>query len=92
MKATGIVRRMDDLGRVVVPSEIRRNMMISEGDMLEIFVDQDGIMFKKYYPKEAYGSGIGDIIKMMMEEYDPSYKNVIKFLEMAVDALEEKAE
>jgi len=92
MKATGIVRRMDDLGRVVVPSEIRRNMMISEGDMLEIFVDRDGIMFKKYYPKEAYGSGIGDIIKMMKEDYDPSYKNVIKFLEMAVDALEEKAE
>ena len=42
MKATGIVRRIDDLGRVVIPKEIRRNMRIREGDPLEIFVDRDG--------------------------------------------------
>ncbi|MBR3750140.1 MAG: AbrB/MazE/SpoVT family DNA-binding domain-containing protein [Clostridia bacterium] len=48
MKATGIVRRIDDLGRVVIPKEIRRTMRIREGDPLEIFTDKDGIMLKKY--------------------------------------------
>ncbi|MCR4962736.1 MAG: stage V sporulation protein T [Firmicutes bacterium] len=51
MKATGIVRRIDDLGRVVIPKEIRRNLRIREGDPLEIFVDRDGgIILKKYSP------------------------------------------
>jgi AbrB family transcriptional regulator (stage V sporulation protein T) len=51
MKATGIVRRIDDLGRVVIPKEIRRSLRIREGDPLEIFVDRDGeIIFKKYSP------------------------------------------
>ena len=42
MKATGVVRRIDDLGRVVIPKEIRRTMRIREGDSLEIFVNQSG--------------------------------------------------
>ena len=50
MKATGIVRRIDDLGRVVIPKEIRRTMRIKEGDPLEIFVEGKMIMFKKYQP------------------------------------------
>ncbi len=51
MKATGIVRRIDDLGRVVVPKEIRRILRIREGDPLEIFTDKDGeIILKKYSP------------------------------------------
>ena len=49
MKATGIVRRIDDLGRVVIPKEIRRTMRIREGDPLEIYTDADGeVIFKKY--------------------------------------------
>lgn len=49
MKATGIVRRIDDLGRVVIPKEIRRTMRIREGDPLEIYTDKDGeVIFKKY--------------------------------------------
>ena len=54
MKATGIVRRVDDLGRIVIPKEIRRTMRICEGDPFEIFVDKDGcVIFKKYsYPEE----------------------------------------
>ncbi|MCD8159585.1 MAG: AbrB/MazE/SpoVT family DNA-binding domain-containing protein [Clostridiales bacterium] len=49
MKATGIVRRIDDLGRVVIPKEIRRTMRIREGDPLEIYTDRDGeVIFKKY--------------------------------------------
>ncbi|WP_100011841.1 stage V sporulation protein T [Lentibacillus sediminis] len=51
MKATGIVRRIDDLGRVVVPKEIRRTLRIREGDPLEIFVDREGeVILKKYSP------------------------------------------
>lgn len=51
MKATGIVRRIDDLGRVVIPKEIRRTYRIREGDALEIFTSNDGeVIFKKYSP------------------------------------------
>lgn len=51
MKCTGIVRRIDDLGRVVIPKEIRRQMRIREGDPLEIYTDSDGsVTFKRYVP------------------------------------------
>ena len=57
MKATGIVRRIDDLGRVVIPKEIRRTMRIREGDPLEIFVSNEGeVIFKKYSPISELGS------------------------------------
>lgn len=48
MKTTGIVRRIDDLGRVVIPKEIRRAMRLREGDPLEIFTEEDAICFKRY--------------------------------------------
>jgi len=49
LKATGVVRRIDDLGRIVIPIEIRRNMNIRDGDPLEIFVDKGGeVILKKY--------------------------------------------
>ena len=51
MKATGIIRRIDDLGRVVIPKEIRRNLGIREGDPLEIFVDNGVVCFIKYQPE-----------------------------------------
>lgn len=51
MKATGIVRRIDDLGRIVIPKEIRRTLRIKEGDPLEIYTDREGeVIFKKYSP------------------------------------------
>lgn len=57
MKATGIVRRIDDLGRVVIPKEIRRTMRIREGDPMEIFTDREGeVIFKKYSPIGELGS------------------------------------
>lgn len=56
MKATGIVRRIDDLGRVVIPKEIRRTLRIREGDPLEIFVDREGeVILKKYSPINELG-------------------------------------
>jgi AbrB family transcriptional regulator, stage V sporulation protein T len=64
MKATGIVRRIDDLGRVVIPKEIRRTLRIREGDPLEIFVDRDGeVILKKYSPI----SELGDFAKEYAE-------------------------
>ncbi len=61
MKATGIVRRIDDLGRVVIPKEIRRTMRIHEGDPLEIFTERDGeVIFKKYSPMAQLNSFASD--------------------------------
>lgn len=54
MKATGIVRRVDDLGRVVIPKEIRNTLGIHENDMMEIFTEDNGaIVFKKYQPEKS---------------------------------------
>lgn len=51
MKGTGIVRRVDDLGRIIIPREIRRTLNICEGEPLEIFIDDDGsVTFKKFFP------------------------------------------
>jgi transcriptional pleiotropic regulator of transition state genes len=52
MKSTGIVRRIDDLGRVVLPKELRRTYGIEEGDPMEIFTDEDSIILRKYQPRE----------------------------------------
>ena len=48
MKATGIIRRIDDLGRIVIPKEIRRTLRIHEGDPMELYVQDGGVLFKKY--------------------------------------------
>ncbi|NLJ33235.1 MAG: AbrB/MazE/SpoVT family DNA-binding domain-containing protein [Firmicutes bacterium] len=50
LKSTGIVRKVDELGRVVIPIELRRNLSIAEKDALEIYVDADKIVLKKYEP------------------------------------------
>ena len=62
MKATGIVRRIDDLGRVVIPKEIRRTLRIREGDPLEIYTEKDGeVIFKKYSPVGELSGFAGEI-------------------------------
>ena len=68
MKATGIVRRIDDLGRVVIPKEIRRTMRIREGDPLEIYTDREGeVIFKKYSP-------IGELASFASQYADTLHK------------------
>lgn len=70
MKATGIVRRIDDLGRVVIPKEIRRTMHIREGAPLEIFTDtQGGVIFKKYSP-------VGELSDVTEHYADVLYRSV----------------
>ena len=68
MKATGIVRRIDDLGRVVIPKEIRRTMRIREGEPLEIFVDRDGeVILKKYSPIGELGEFAQEYVDSLAE-------------------------
>ena len=54
MRPTGIVRRVDDLGRVIIPKEIRRTLGIKEGELLEIYTDENTVCFKKYQQKDFY--------------------------------------
>ena len=66
MKATGIVRRIDDLGRVVIPKEIRRTMRIHEGDPLEIYKSADGeVIFKKYSAINEMASSASQVAEVM---------------------------
>ncbi len=70
MKATGIVRRIDDLGRVVIPKEIRRTLKIKEGNPLEIYVDREGgVILKKYSP-------IGELGEFAQEYTDSLYESM----------------
>lgn len=66
MKATGIVRRIDDLGRVVIPREVRKNMGIKEGDPLEIYTNGKGeVIFKKYSPLGGFAEGMETVIRSL---------------------------
>ena len=68
MKATGIVRRIDDLGRVVVPKEIRRTLRIREGDPLEIFVAREGeVILKKYSPINELSEFADEYVQSLFE-------------------------
>lgn len=74
MKATGIVRRIDDLGRVVIPKEIRRTLRIREGDPLEIFTDREGgVILKKYSPIEE----LSNFSKEYAEALQQSIGNIV---------------
>jgi AbrB family transcriptional regulator (stage V sporulation protein T) len=68
MKATGIVRRVDVLGRVVVPKEIRKILGISEGDPLEIFTEKDGIILKKYSPLSNMDEIANDVAQALSRQ------------------------
>ncbi len=70
MKATGVVRRIDDLGRIVIPKELRRTMRIREGDSLEIFIEGEKIMLKKYSPVQ----NVNDFVLEFVESIYSSYK------------------
>lgn len=67
MKSTGIVRRIDDLGRVIIPKELRRTLHIKEGDPLEIFVDGDYVCFKKYNTTELFSDALSDLRDMVAD-------------------------
>ena len=74
MKETGIVRRIDDLGRVVIPKEIRRSLKIREGDPLEIFLEKDCVCFKRY---SALGSLSEETLRVVQTMAQRTFKHQI---------------
>ena len=78
MKSTGIVRKVDELGRVVLPIELRRNMGIEIKDSLEIFVDENTIILNDYEPAEIYTGSMDDLI-----DYKGKKVSKASILEMA---------
>ena len=70
MKSTGITRKIDELGRIVIPKEIRRNLGIRDGESLEIFTDEDSIILKKHSQMERFedlGAKLGEIINAIFK-------------------------
>ncbi len=65
MKATGVVRKVDELGRIVLPIELRRNLDISIKDSLEIYVDGENIILKKYHPCCVFCAEANNVISFM---------------------------
>lgn len=84
MKATGIIRRIDDLGRVVIPKEIRRALKIEEGDPLEIFVKDDTVCFKVYRQTEQLKD---ELEGMLNEKASFLNDNQIKAFNTLIDSL-----
>ena len=78
MKSTGIVRKVDELGRIVLPIEMRRTLDIAERDSLDIFVDGDSIILKKYQPACIFCDNTKDIISYKGKNICPDCINKIK--------------
>lgn len=78
MKSTGIVRKVDELGRIVLPIELRRNLGIEERDSLEIFIDNNKIILKKYEPSDVFTGSMENLI-----EYKGKKVSIESILEMA---------
>ena len=70
MKSTGIVRRIDELGRIVIPKEIRKNLGLREGEGLEIYVEDNRLVMKKYSKIDNYQDNINSIIKFISDSFN----------------------
>ncbi|KOS61705.1 AbrB/MazE/SpoVT family DNA-binding domain-containing protein [Lysinibacillus agricola] len=81
MKSTGIVRKVDDLGRVVLPIELRRTLGIDVKDALEIFIDKDQIILQKYQPNTEKDEVVASLKKMAAGAKNP---NVLETIDRAI--------
>ncbi|OON91660.1 MAG: AbrB family transcriptional regulator [Candidatus Epulonipiscium fishelsonii] len=81
MKSTGIVRKVDELGRVVLPIEIRRNLDINEKDPLEIFIDEEKIILKKYQPADIFTGSMKELVEYKGKKI--SRETIIELAELA---------
>ena len=82
MKATGIVRRVDDLGRIVIPKDIRRTIGIHEGEPLEIFIEgKDTVCFRKYK------ANLGDAVDHLKEQIETFYEDLTDDTLMRIEVL-----
>lgn len=75
MKATGIVRRVDELGRVVIPKEMRKNLGVNEGEPIEFYVRDQDIVMRKYQPGCAISGSLEDLVEFQGKKYS---KEIIK--------------
>ena len=86
MKATGIVRRMDELGRIVIPKEIRRSMRLEEGEALEIFTEEDAVIFKKYeVNNEEEEREEKEMEKNIVKIFD-TYEDKVQYVKLSKEA------
>lgn len=85
MKSTGIVRKVDELGRIVLPKELRNTLEIKEKDPLEIFVDEDKIILRKYTPRDVEVDEIKYDLKVLINSEQDSLKREV--LERALELL-----
>ncbi len=90
MKSTGIVRKIDQLGRMVLPSELRASFNINEGDALEIFTSNDMIVLKKYMPSDIFTGEMEDLIDYKGKKV--SRNSIRELARLAGFRLEETAE
>ena len=83
MKATGVVRKLDDLGRIVIPMEIRRTLGITEKEPLEIYVDEDKIVLKKYIPdteRNSVKEGLENFEKLSKKDRKELMQRAIRLI------------
>ena len=78
MKATGIVKKLDELGRVVIPVETRRTLGLKEGDPMEIFIDGENVVLKKYQPSCIFCSSMEDITEFKGKKVCASCRKELK--------------
>lgn len=91
MKSTGIIRRIDDLGRIIIPKEIRRTLNIREGDPLEMFVADRILCLQKYYAGDGYKEIIQNLIANIGDDIDFVNSNEIQIkLNEALEILNRK--
>ena len=88
MKQTGIVRRIDDLGRIIIPKEIRRSLRISEGDPLELWIDGDSIVVTKYKHTLHMSEAINRLKESLKDDFNNcKYKNELLNLVSVMEEL-----
>lgn len=90
MKSTGIIRRVDDLGRVVIPKEIRRNLGIYEGEPLEIYIVDNGVAFRKFEPNLLQETkSLWERMEQLIPYNDPNRLEILKTMSKTMDYLRE---
>lgn len=87
MKATGIVRRVDDLGRIVIPKEIRKQLGISENTPMELFLDNGKVIFEKYKTKDCIKERINELQSAFCDCREDLNSEVAKSIEVHINAL-----
>ena len=92
MKTTGIIRRIDDLGRVVIPKDIRRTLHLREGDPLAIYIDNDSVIFKRYDPSSDWSRTLNEFKEDVYNYFDIDTSedyNLKEEIGIAIDKIQE---